>query len=83
MAIAQYIAAGGTELADASRARFLAEARRSAAQCSALLDVSRSLKLADEEAYASGRGHLLQIVSQLSRLERALQGFTGAGTEQD
>src|SRR4030095_11872048 len=77
------IAEGAGEFAPADKARFYRMARRSATECSAVLDVSRVLRLAEGEAVVDGRALLVRIVAMLTamvvKLNRPGAG-SGAGS---
>ena len=55
-------------------------ALRSAAECAAILDVCRTLHLAEEATLASGRDLLVRIVSMLTRMAKPGESGTGTGT---
>ena len=61
-------AVGKTSGAD--RKRFFAIARGSAAECGAVLDALRVLKLIDEDRFLAGKTLLVRIVSMLTRMCR-------------
>jgi hypothetical protein len=56
-------------------------ALRWATECAAILDVCRTLHLADDATLASGRDLLLLIVSMLTRLAKPQKPGTGTGTQ--
>src|SRR4030095_6715972 len=58
------IAEGAGEFAPADKARFYRMARRSATECSAVLDVSRVLRLAEGEAVVDGRALLVRKIGR-------------------
>jgi four helix bundle protein len=62
------IAEGAGEFSRRDKARFYRIARRSAAECAAILDVCRSLSLSSEQDITSGRELLNRIVAMLTRL---------------
>jgi four helix bundle protein len=62
------IAEGAGEYAPADKARFYRIARRSATESAAILDASRSLKLADLDQLRHGRELLLRIVAMLTAM---------------
>ncbi|MBI4545336.1 MAG: four helix bundle protein [Gemmatimonadetes bacterium] len=78
------IAEGAGEHSRAEKARFYRIARRSAAECAAILDALRVLGFAESEQLSTGRELLERIVSMLvvlcQKLERPGTG-TGTGTE--
>jgi four helix bundle protein len=69
--IALNIAEGAGEFAAAEKVRFYRMARRSATECSAVLDVCRRLQLSKVERLAAGRTLLLRIVCMLTRLSQS------------
>jgi four helix bundle protein len=62
------IAEGAGEFSRRDKARFYRIARRSAAECSAILDVCRHLNLAADHNIASGKELLNRIAAMLTRL---------------
>jgi four helix bundle protein len=75
------VAEGAGEFSPKDKKRFYRMALRSATECAAILDVCRRLNLAEEALLASGRDHLLRIVSMLTRLaRRSDEAGTGTGT---
>lgn len=68
LSIALNIAEGAGEFTPNEKARFYRMARRSAAECAAILDVCRVLRLGPPETLSSGRSQLHRIVSMLVRL---------------
>jgi four helix bundle protein len=64
------IAEGAGEFSPADKARFYRMARRSAAECAALLDVARRTGLIRSTLLASGRDILVEIVSMLTTMAR-------------
>ena len=73
------LAEGAGEYSGNDKARFYRMSKRSATECSAILDICRDLELVTPERYQVGREHLLRIVSMLVRLAQAASG-TGTGT---
>ncbi len=74
------IAEGAGEFSSGDKARFNRIARRSAAECAAILDICRRLDLADATKLEQGRVLLLGIVRMLTRMVRnRAQGNLGAG----
>jgi len=61
---------GRTQPAD--KARYYAIARGSACECSALVDVLRARRLADEALCAEARRLLVRVVQMTTRLEQAM-----------
>lgn len=66
------IAEGAGEFARAEKARFYRIAKRSATECSSILDIIQHLQLIDEELYSNGRGLLARIVAMLIKLVQSL-----------
>jgi four helix bundle protein len=77
--IALNIAEGAGEFAAADKARFYRIARRSATEWAAILDVCRTLALADGATLTSGRTLLLRIVAMLTAMVLRL-GESGSGS---
>jgi len=80
------IAEGAGEFSSTEKARFYRMAKRSATECAAILDVSRSLGLVDEAPLQRGRDLLLRIVAMLTKMARRTHvpgtgSGTGSGTE--
>jgi four helix bundle protein len=69
--IALNIAEGAGEFSGAEKARFYRIAKRSATECSAVLDVARHRSSISDEHYAQGRSLLLRIVGMLLKLVRS------------
>lgn len=65
------IAEGAGEDAPQEKARFYRMARRSATECSSILDVCYRLQLVDEKRYGEGRKLLLRIVAMLTKMGRS------------
>ncbi|MBY0522647.1 MAG: four helix bundle protein [Gemmataceae bacterium] len=78
ISIALNIAEGAGEFSKREKARFYRMARRSATECSAILDVCRVLHLADVEPLNAGREMLLRVVSMLIKMVRNIDQ---SGTE--
>jgi four helix bundle protein len=75
------IAEGAGEFAKKEKARFYRMAKRSATECAAIVDVSRRLKLMDDNDVAVARELLLRIVSMLIRMILSCSDSdTGTGT---
>ncbi len=72
--IALNIAEGAGEFSPTDKARLYRIARRSAAECGAILDVCEKLQLASRDHIASGHGMLREIISMLVVLVRACEG---------
>jgi four helix bundle protein len=68
------VAEGAGEFSKKDKARFYRMARRSATECSAILDICRRLSLADETQVIRGRELVVGIVSMLVALIRRLAG---------
>ncbi len=64
------IAEGAGEHASDEKARFYRMAKRSATECSSILDVCKQLQLVDEEQHARGRELLLRIAAMLTKMSR-------------
>ena len=69
--VALNIAEGAGEFSGAEKARFYRMAKRSATECSAVLDVARRRSSISDEHYAQGRAFLLRIVGMLVKLVRS------------
>ncbi len=65
------IAEGAGEFSRKEKARFYRMARRSATECSAILDVCQRLSLIEEEKFQAGREILLRIVSMLTKMVKS------------
>jgi len=74
------VAEGARELSPNDKRRFCRMVLRSATECAAILDVCRTLHLADDATLGSGRDLLLRIVSMLTRLAKPPEPGTGTGT---
>jgi four helix bundle protein len=59
------IAEGAGEFSENEKIRFYRMARRSATECSAILDICKRLNFLEEELYLTTRSLLLRIVSML------------------
>ena len=70
LSISLNIAEGAGEFSPPDKARFYRMARRSATECAAILDVCKSLGLAEEKMIMRGRELLLRIVSMLIRMTK-------------
>jgi four helix bundle protein len=66
------VAEGAGEFSKKDKARFYRMALRSATESAALLDVCRTLKVAEGELLDDGRTQLVRIVSMLTKMARAL-----------
>lgn len=62
------IAEGAGEYSMDEKIRFYRMAKRSATECSAILNVCQRLKLVDETRYVQGRELLIRIVSMLIKM---------------
>jgi four helix bundle protein len=62
------IAEGSGEYSSHEKARFYRIARRSAAECAAILDVAEAIGLCDASAATQGRTQLLRMIAMLTRL---------------
>jgi four helix bundle protein len=71
------IAEGAGEYAPTEKARFYRMAKRSATECSSILDILQQLKLIDEQLFGSARELLVRIVAMLIRM---VQRSSGTGT---
>jgi four helix bundle protein len=69
------IAEGAGEYSASEKARFYRMAKRSATECSSILDVCEQLQLISEDLYTKGRGLLLRIVAMLTKMSRS-DGFS-------
>lgn len=65
------IAEGAGEFSENEKIRFYRMARRSATECSAILDLCKRFNLLEEESYLTTRSLLLRIVSMLTKLVRS------------
>ncbi len=72
------IAEGAGEFSAADKARFDRMARRSAAECAAILDVAHRLGLITREVIAPGRDLLVQVVAMLTTMVRRRTEPAGA-----
>jgi four helix bundle protein len=68
LSISLNIAEGAGEYSMDEKARFYRMAKRSATECSGILDVCQRLHLLDEKCYAIGREMLIRIVSMLIKM---------------
>ena len=74
------IAEGAGEYAPTEKARFYRMAKRSATECSSILDILQHLQLIEEELFSKGRELLARTVAMLIRMvqrlgeSRAIQG---------
>lgn len=64
------IAEGAGEHSASEKARFYRMAKRSATECSSILDVCKQLELISEDRYKKGRELLLRIVAMLTKMSR-------------
>jgi four helix bundle protein len=64
------IAEGAGESSPSEKARFYRMAKRSATECSSILDVCKQLQVISEDLYAKGRELLLRIVAMLTKMSR-------------
>lgn len=64
------IAEGAGEHSTSEKVRFYRMAKRSATECSSILDVCKQLKLITEDLYTYGRSLLLRIVAMLTKMSR-------------
>ena len=64
------IAEGAGEFSANEKIRFYRMARRSATECSGILDICKGLSFLEEEFYLTIRSLLLRIVSMLTKLVR-------------
>lgn len=64
------IAEGAGESSTSEKARFYRIAKRSATECSSILDVCKQLQIISEDLYAKGRALLLRIVAMLTKMSR-------------
>jgi len=62
------IAEGAGEFSDKDKSRFYRIARRSAAECAAILEVCQRVTEVDPARYQTGRNLLLRIVAMLTRM---------------
>ena len=79
------VAEGAGEFRPLEKARFYRMARRSATECSGILDVCATLEFTDTKTLEEGKELLARIVSMLVRLSLRLEGSgpgggTGGGT---
>ena len=68
------IAEGAGEFAPADKARFYRMARRSANECSAILDICSVLELVEEANGGEGRTLLLRLVAMLTAMVLRVAG---------
>ena len=66
------IAEGAGELAPTEKARFYRMAKRSATECSSILDILQHLKLIEEELFSKTRELLVRIVAMLIKMVQRL-----------
>ncbi len=64
------IAEGAGEFSANEKIRFYRMARRSATECSGIMDVCQQLNLIEENNYSKGRELLLRIVAMLTKMAR-------------
>lgn len=70
------IAEGAGENSICEKALFYRIAKRSATECSSILDVCQRLRLIDDYRYTKGREMLLRIVAMLSKMGRAETSYS-------
>jgi four helix bundle protein len=70
--IALNIAEGAGEYAPTEKARFYRMAKRSATECSSVLDILQHLQLIEEQLFARARELLVRIVAMLIRMVQNL-----------
>jgi four helix bundle protein len=68
------IAEGAGEFAPTEKARFYRMAKRSATECSSILDILQHLQLIEEELFSKTRELLVRIVAMLIKMVRRLSG---------
>ena len=68
LSISLNIAEGAGEYAIDEKVRFYRMAKRSATECTGILDVCQKLKLLDEQKYLKGRELIVRIVSILVKM---------------
>lgn len=68
LSISLNIAEGAGEYAVDEKVRFYRMAKRSATECTGILDVCRKLQLVDDNRYGKGRELLIRIVSILIKM---------------
>lgn len=66
--IALNIAEGAGEYAPAEKARFYRMAKRSATECSSILDILQHLRLIEEQLFSKARELLVRMVAMLIRM---------------
>ena len=66
------IAEGTGEYATAEKARFYRMAKRSATECSSILDILQHLQLIEDELFYKGREILVSIVAMLIKMVQRL-----------
>ena len=75
------IAEGSGEFSRSEKGRFYRMAKRSAAECAAILDVCSRIGLVEQSRFAPGRELLLRIVAMLTQMaRRCSESGTGTGT---
>lgn len=65
------IAEGAGEFSSADKSRFYRMAKRSATECSAILDVAQTRRCITSDNYAQGRALLFRIVGMLVKLAQS------------
>jgi len=75
--IALNIAEGAGEYAPTEKARFYRMAKRSATECSSILDILQHLQLIDEGLFSRARELLVRVVAMLIKMVQRL-GESGA-----
>ncbi len=73
------VAEGAGEYAENEKIRFYRMARRSATECSAILELSVRLKIIDNSNYLKCRELLMRIIAMLTKMTR--QAGLGKGTQ--
>ena len=66
------IAEGAGEFVPAEKARFYRMAKRSATECSSILDILQHLQLIEKQLFSSGRELLTRIVAMLIKMVQRL-----------
>lgn len=70
------IAEGAGENAISEKARFYRMAKRSATECSSILDVCERLRIIEGSRYVKGRELLLRIVAMLTKMSRGETSYS-------
>ena len=71
--IALNIAEGAGEFSPAEKVRFYRMAKRSATECSSILDVLRQLELVEEESFLQARELVVRTVAMLIKMVKGLE----------